>query len=152
MNRNQNDPAMQQENDSIVPEEELYTVVVDGEEIALTLEQLIQAAQDGLSRANQTARTGNVTGSVPGGDVYQSFMTEYPDVRPTDIPQEVWDMANRTGDLLGSYRAYEISKLREELAAYRKNEENRKMNVGSAQTDGESSILDPIVAALLGRD
>lgn len=151
MNRKPNNP-MPQESGGMIPEEELYTVVVDGEEIGLTLEQLIQAAQDGLSKANQTARTANVTGSVPGGDVYQSFLNEYPDIRPTDIPSEVWEMANQTGDLLGAYRAYEIKKLREELEAYRKNEENRKMNVGSAQTDGEASILDPIVAALLGRE
>lgn len=151
MNHKQNN-LMPQEGGGMLPEEELYTVVVDGQEIELTLEQLIRAAQDGLSKTNQSARTSHVTNSVPGGDVYETFLQEYPDIRPTDIPPEVWELANQTGDLLGAYRAYEIKRLREELAAYRKNEENRKLNVGSAQTDGEASILDPIVAALLGRE
>ena len=47
-------------------EEQLYTVMVDGEEMQLTLEQLIAAAEQGLSRANQSARTDGMAGGQPG--------------------------------------------------------------------------------------
>lgn len=132
-------------------DQQLYPVVVDGQTVELTLEQLIAAAEQGLSKANGTARREQAAGRVQGGDVYQDFLNEYPDIRPTDIPQEVWDSANQSGDLLGAYRIYEIQKLRQELEDYKKNADNRKMDVGSARSDGENTITDPIILALMGK-
>ena len=138
-------------------EEQLYTVMVDGEEMQLTLEQLIAAAEQGLSRANQSARADGMAGSQPGmtadgqsGDVYNRFLQAYPDVCPTDIPESVWEQANRTGDLLEAYRVFEIAQLRQELADMKLNQKNRERDVGSARSDGESRITDPIILALLG--
>lgn len=133
---------------------ETYTVTVDGQTLELTLEELIAAAEQGLSRANDAARneqTPNAPAAQEKPNVYQAFLDEYPDVNAGDIPPEVWDDANRSGDLLGAYRAYEIHKLREELAQLRKNAENRRMDVGSARSDGESNITDPIILALMGK-
>ncbi|MDO4287477.1 MAG: hypothetical protein Q4C40_07115 [Eubacteriales bacterium] len=132
-------------------DEQTYPVNVDGQTIELTLEQLIQAAEQGLSKANATARRGQAAENTPNGNVYQAFLEEYPDIQPDAIPPEVWDNANRSGDLLGAYRAYEILKLREELEELKKNAENRKMDVGSARSDGENSITDPIILALMGK-
>lgn len=139
-------------------EEQLYTVTVDGEEMQLTLEQLIAAAEQGLSRANRSARADGMAGSQPGmtaegqsGDVYNRFLQAYPDVCPTDIPESVWEQANRTGDLLEAYRVFEIAQLRQELADLKLNQKNRERDVGSARSDGESRITDPIILALLGK-
>lgn len=139
-------------------EEQLYTVTVDGEEMQLTLEQLIAAAEQGLSRANESARTGSMMGGQQGmtpdgqdGGVYNRFLQAYPDVRPTDIPESVWEQANRTGDLLEAYRVFEIAQLRQELEDYKLNQKNRERDVGSARSDGESRITDPIILALLGK-
>lgn len=139
-------------------EEQLYTVMVDGEEMQLTLEQLIAAAEQGLSRANQSVRADGMAGSQPGmpaegqsGDVYNRFLQAYPDVCPTDIPESVWEQANRTGDLLEAYRVFEIAQLRQELADLKLNQKNRERDVGSARSDGESRITDPIILALLGK-
>ncbi len=132
-------------------DEQLYAVTVDGQTIELTLEQLIAAAGQGLSQANRAARREQAAGEQPNGDVYQAFLDAYPDIRPDDIPPEVWDSANRSGDLLNAYRVYEIRKLREELEDLRKNTANRRMDVGSARSDGESTITDPIILALMGK-
>ena len=121
--------------------EQTYAVTVDGQTLELTLEQLIAAAEQGLSRANDAAKRSQNGGQGGQSNVYQSFLS----------PPEVWDDANRSGDLLGAYRAFEIRKLREELEQLRKNADNRRMDVGSARSDGENTITDPIILALMGK-
>lgn len=100
--------------------EQTYAVTVDGQTLELTLEQLIAAAEQGLSRANDAAKRSQNGGQGGQSNVYQSFLSAYPDINAQDIPPEVWDDANRSGDLLGAYRAFEIRKLREELEQLRK--------------------------------
>lgn len=95
--------------------EQTYAVTVDGQTLELTLEQLIAAAEQGLSRANDAAKRSQNGGQGGQSNIYQSFLSAYPDINAQDIPPEVWDDANRSGDLLGAYRAFEIRKLREEL-------------------------------------
>lgn len=131
--------------------EQTYAVTVDGQTLELTLEQLIAAAEQGLSRANDAAKRSQNGGQGGQSNVYQSFLSAYPDVNAQDIPPEVWDDANRSGDLLGAYRVFEIRKLREELEQLRKNADNRRMDVGSARSDGENTITDPIILALMGK-
>lgn len=131
--------------------EQTYAVTVDGQTLELTLEQLIAAAEQGLSRANDAAKHSQNGGQGGQPNVYQSFLSAYPDINAQDIPPEVWDDANRSGDLLGAYRAFEIRKLREELEQLRKNADNRRMDVGSARSDGENTITDPIILALMGK-
>lgn len=159
-----NNKQMPQAADKQPPQgtEQTYAVTVDGQTLELTLEQLIAAAEQGLSRANDAAKNGQ-TGGMPEQmsgamrgpfaqpNIYQSFLSAYPDINAQDIPPEVWDEANRSGDLLGAYRAYEIRKLREELEQLRKNADNRRMDVGSARSDGENNITDPIILALMGK-
>lgn len=159
-----NNKQMPQAADKQPPQgtEQTYAVTVDGQTLELTLEQLIAAAEQGLSRANDAAKNDqkrampNQMDGVAGEpsaqpNVYQSFLAAYPDINAQDIPSEVWDDANRSGDLLGAYRAYEIRKLREELEQLRKNADNRRMDVGSARSDGENNITDPIILALMGK-
>ena len=131
--------------------EQTYAVTVDGQTLELTLEQLIAATEQGLSRANDAAKRSQNGGQGGQSNVYQSFLSAYPDINAQDIPPEVWDDANRSGDLLGAYRAFEIRKLREELEQLRKNADNRRMDVGSARSDGENTITDPIILALMGK-
>lgn len=132
-------------------EEQTYAVNVDGQTMELTLEQLIAAAEQGLSKANAAVYRGQAAENMPGGNVYQAFLEEYPEIQPDEIPPEVWDNANRSGDLLGAYRVYELHKLRKELEELKKNAENRKLDVGSARSDGENNITDPIILALMGK-
>ena len=64
-------------------DEQLYTVTVDGQTVELTLEQLIAAAEQGLSKANRAARREQVAGEQPGGNAYQAFLDEYNKNQPT---------------------------------------------------------------------
>ena len=152
---------LSEENGNPMPmdsDEQLFTINVDGQPMELTLEQLIAAAEQGLSRANEAA---GQEGAVPGtpseangaadNSAYSRFLQAYPEVHPMDIPESVWEQANRTGDLLEAYRIFEIAQLRQELEDLKLNQKNRARDVGSARSDGESRITDPIILALMGK-
>lgn len=132
------------------PEEETVTLTVDGQEITLTMEQLVQAAVSGLSRRAEVIRMAGAAGQVPDGQVYANFIAAYPEVQPGDIPQEVWQDAQMEGSLVSAYRKYEIAQLRARLKALEQNAANRRQAVGSAAGDGQPSQIDPVVAALRG--
>ena len=127
-----------------------YEVEVDGETLRLTLPQLIEAAQAGLSKRCQEVRRGGAARAVPNGEQYAAFLQEYPDVRPSDIPQAVWQLAAQEGSLLSAYRKYENTLLRAELETLRKNNDNAAREIGPAASDGENPAAYPVVRALLG--
>ncbi|MGM9612891.1 MAG: hypothetical protein ACI3XZ_05245 [Butyricicoccus sp.] len=132
------------------PQEETITLNVDGQDITLTMEQLVQAAVSGLSRRSEVIRMAGASSQVPDGQVYANFIASYPDVQPGDIPQEVWQDAQMEGSLVSAYRKYEIAQLKAKLAALEQNETNRRQAVGSAAGDGQPAQIDPVIAALRG--
>ena len=131
--------------------ETTYPVEADGEIHELTLDELIEAAAQGLSNRNAYVRSNRAAHALPNGQIYAAFVEEYPDVRPEDIPQQVWEWAQQEGSLVSAYRKWEIAELRDELAAREMNRRNRRAAVGTAQTDGEPAGIDPVTLALLGR-
>jgi hypothetical protein len=80
------------------------------------------------------------------------FVEKYPDVKPSDIPEQVWTDVNKGVDLTEAYDNYinaskesetmaELEKLKEEIAILRKNAENKsKVKSGSLEgkTDGKT--------------
>lgn len=73
------------------------------------------------------------------------FMREYPGVKYEDIPKEVWDEANQTGELVAAYRGYELKQLKaenEKLKQAAKNERNAQRSTGPLKTSGNSKKLD----------
>ena len=62
-------------------------------------------------------RRNRAANALPNGQIYAAFVEEYPDVRPEDIPQQVWEWAQQEGSLVSAYRKWEIAELRDELAA-----------------------------------
>ena len=142
---------------SAVPQEaqagaqQTYPVPVDGQMVELTLDELIQAASLGLSKQNAYIRRNRAANGIPNGQIYAAFVEEYPDVRPEDIPQQVWEWAQQEGSLVSAYRKWEILELKDELAAMEMNQKNKRAAVGPAQTDGEPAGVDPVTLALLGR-
>ena len=111
----------------------------------------VEAAAQGLSKHNAYVRRNRAANTLPNGQIYAAFVEEYPDVRPEDIPQQVWEWAQQEGSLVSAYRKWEIAELRDELAALEMNRKNRRAAVGTAQTDGEPAGIDPVTLALLGR-
>ena len=132
------------------PQDERVTLVVDGEEIRLTMDELVQAAVSGLSRRAEVIRMAGAAGQVPSGQIYANFVAAYPEVQPGDIPPEVWEDAQMEGNLVSAYRKHEIAALKARLAALEQNERNRTQTVGPAVGDGQPAQIDPIIYALRG--
>ena len=78
------------------------------------------------------------------------FSKQFPDVDPKSIPKEVFDQAAAGGvSLTGAYISHlnsqlkaENERLKTELNAHKKNEENKRNAVGSAKTQGNDSAYD----------
>lgn len=131
--------------------QQTFPVPVDGEMRELTLDELIEAASLGLSKQNAYIRRNRAANSMPNGQIYAAFVEEYPDVRPEEIPPQVWEWAQQEGSLVSAYRKWEILTLKDELAALEMNQKNRRAAVGPAQSDGEPAGVDPVTLALLGK-
>ncbi len=131
--------------------QQTFPVPVDGTVRELTLDELIQAASLGLSKQNAYIRRNRAANGMPNGQIYAAFVEEYPDVRPEEIPPQVWEWAQQEGSLVSAYRKWEILELKDELAALEMNQKNRRAAVGPAQSDGEPAGVDPVTLALLGK-
>ena len=147
------DPFAQGEAAETQPQttEQTYPVEVDGDIVELTLDELLEAAAQGLSKRNAYIRRNRAANAMPNGQIYAAFVEEYPDVRPEDIPQQVWEWAQQEGSLVSAYRKWEIAELKDELAALEINQKNRRAAIGPAQSDGEPTGVDPVTLALLGK-
>lgn len=64
------------------------------------------------------------------------FVRQHPEVDPQEIPPQVWE-AVRQGETLGeAYAGYEAGQLRAQLAALKKDRENRSRSTGSRTAAG----------------
>lgn len=78
------------------------------------------------------------------------FQQVYPDVDIAKLPKEVIDDINSGTPLMSAYRAYEISQLKTELSALRKNEENKSRSVGALnENNSNDNGEDPFLTGLL---
>lgn len=98
------------------------------------------AAEEEAARA-QTAKQQRSNESI------QRFIAAYGNVDPKDIPQSVWDEANKDGDLLGAYTRYENKKLKNELEVLKQTEKNKARSTGSRKSQGATAAKDPFDAA-----
>lgn len=87
------------------------------------------------------------------------FARKYKDVDPKTIPQEVWEAVSSGESLVTAYGNYlaeqtakENEKLRAEIEALKKNEENRSKSIGSMKTEGQQKGKDPFLEGLFGDD
>lgn len=89
----------------------------------------------------------------------EEFARKYKDVDPKTIPQEVWEAVSSGESLVTAYGNYlaektakENEKLRAEIEALKKNEENRSKSIGSMKTEGQQKGKDPFLEGLFGDD
>lgn len=85
--------------------------------------------------------------------MYSDFLEAYPDVKPEDIPVEVWQEVKAGRDLTDAYARYENKRLKEEMAKYQTqqqtqqaNEKNAAASAGSAKSTEKSQTQDPFLA------
>ena len=81
---------------------------------------------------------------------YEAFVDAYPDVRPEDIPSQVWQRFRTHGDLVRAYAQYENEQLRGQLLTLRQNSENAARRVGSVAGDAHTPQRDAFLEGLLG--
>ena len=67
--------------------------------------------------------------------MYLEFLEAYPDVKPEDVPVEVWQEVAKGRSLLDAYIRYENQKLKAEMAKYQQQQQNQQAN----QTNAASS-------------
>ena len=67
--------------------------------------------------------------------MYLEFLEAYPDVKPEDVPAEVWQEVAKGRSLLDAYVRYENQKLKAEMAKYQQQQQNQQAN----QTNAASS-------------
>lgn len=75
---------------------------------------------------------------------YQAFVSEYPDVDPTKLPDDVMQSMATGETMLSAYRAYELKKLKADYAALIKNKDNSQKSLGNVKgkpQDDEDAFL-----------
>ncbi len=75
---------------------------------------------------------------------FREFVEAYPDVK--EFPAEVIEAIKGGAKPLHAYQAYENRQLKAQLAAIRKNEENRKKTPGSLAGDGPAPDVDAFLS------
>jgi hypothetical protein len=71
----------------------------------------------------------------------QRFIKEYPDVKATDVPPEVWkDYRDGRADLVECWELHENKKLKEELKALKQNQKNKERSTGSKKSAGKKAV------------
>lgn len=63
---------------------------------------------------------------------YDDFLKTYPDVKPEDIPVEVWQEVENGRSLVDAYRAQEVNQLKGKLAQYEQQSQAQQANAQNA--------------------
>ena len=80
---------------------------------------------------------------------YMEFARRFPEVKPEEIDQSVWDEFEKTNDLTAAYINFENRSLKNRLEMLEKNKENESRAVGSAA--GSAAVFhDAFLEGLLG--
>lgn len=78
---------------------------------------------------------------------FLDFANEYKDIKPDDIPKEVWKIYSK-GDctLVQAYMKHENAQLKAQIAAEKKNAENKQRSTGSVTSAGKpTGKTDPFI-------
>lgn len=121
-----------------------------GEELsemeALTIIQRNRAEKQAEAQATDE----KAASEAAKAQMIRAFVNEFPDVKATDIPADVWAECNRTGDLAGAYRKYadglkdkEIARLTKENETLKQNQKNKDRSTGPRRSAGAATPKDP---------
>lgn len=107
-----------------------YEEAVDRIQLSVQQQQIQQQMQQQLSpeAIAETMRRASL----------QTFLQKYPDVKPKDIPQEVWDDMNKTNNLVASYAAWKAKELANENEILKQNAKNKARSTGSMKSSGKT--------------
>lgn len=113
---------------------------------ALTIIQRNRAEKQAEAQASDE----KAASEAAKAQMIRAFVNEFPDVKATDIPADVWAECSRTGDLAGAYRKYadglkdsEIKRLTKENETLKQNQKNKDRSTGPRRSAGAATPKDP---------
>lgn len=101
-------------------------------------EARVQEAETEAAQAAQRESQRGAAETRMKADI-QEFLQEHPDVKPTEIPKEVWDMVRSGSSLTRAYDRHTINQLRLANAAARQRGANAARSTGSMRSAGEDT-------------
>lgn len=104
----------------------------------MTEEEALKQVREKASKATEKKESekAEATPEERRQAMFANFLQAYPDVKAEDIPQEVWNDAGRTYDLVGAYQRHENRELRKEIETLRQNNKNKERSTGSTKSAG----------------
>ena len=104
----------------------------------MTEEEALKQVREKASKATEKKESekAEATPEERRQAMFANFLQAYPDVKAEDIPQEVWNDAGRTYDLVGAYQRHENRELRKESETLRQNNKNKERSTGSTKSAG----------------
>ena len=115
---------------------------------AMAVRMRTQGVQEKGTPAEQTKESQDEN---KAGRMIDDFFAAFGrDINPNDIPQDVWNVAKQTGDLVKPYQRYlnrkleeENKKLQKELKAAKQQQKNAARSAGSSRSEGSGATKDP---------
>ena len=136
------------------PEAAKERVQLEGERAQLETERKAVEQEKATAQAQQ--RADQLKQERINGDL-QTFLSAYPDVKPADIPKEVWTAVHGEGGrspvpLVTAYTKHLNEQMRMELEALKQDKENRAKAPGSMSTNGAKSDIDSLIDSVWDAD
>lgn len=94
-------------------------------------QQKTQAAQQAEAAKNQWRQ-----------DCFLAFSKEFPGVKPTEIPKDVWTAFQNGETLVSAYRGHKLRELEQQMQAKQTAEDAAQRSTGSQKTAGGEQISD----------
>ena len=124
-----------------VPEDVAKEVIATGQ-----LRRQLQEEKNRLEEQKEKEKAEN-----DKNQQYVDFVEQFPNVKPEDIPKEVFEKA-QSSDLVSAYKDWLIKDLETKLQIKEQNEKNAKSTIGSVTETGTTKKQGPIDPFLEGFD
>lgn len=124
---------IEEKKQSGMPEEDARRAVELDNREARVQEAETEAAQAAARENQRSAAESRMKADIT------EFLQEHPDVKPTEIPREVWDMVRSGSSLTRAYDRYTINQLRIANAAAKQRSANAAKSTGSMRSAGEEN-------------
>ena len=111
-----------------VPEDVAKEVIAAGQ-----LRRQLQAKENELNKREEAARK-----EEQKKKEYQDFLDQFPEVKPDNIPKEVFEEAENSS-LSNAYMKWKMKELEKELSVAKTNEKNAKASVGGVTETGPTN-------------
>lgn len=141
---------------ALIAEKDSIDITVARKQIEIEHKEKELAKKEAKLTAEKTEKDGAEESAKKSQEKQQAdfleFANEYKDLKPDDISKDVWTIYNKGGcSLVQAYIKHENAQLKAQLAADKKNAENKHRSTGSMHTAGNKTTGDPWLSDLESR-